>query len=214
MILILLGPPGAGKGSQAKLIVDEFKIDHISTGDIFRKNIKEETKLGLKVKDIIARGDLVSDDLTNELVFDRLSNEGSKNGFMLDGYPRNINQAEALDKWLKENNKELTEVILIDADVDVLIDRISGRRICKNCGATYHVTNHPTKVEGVCDVCGSHDIVQRPDDNEETARERIEVYNRQTSPLIKYYEQSGKLLKFDGNRELGEVYEQIRNSLK
>lgn len=214
MILILLGPPGAGKGSQAKLIVDEFKIDHISTGDIFRKNIKEETKLGLKVKDIIARGDLVSDDLTNELVFDRLSSEGSKNGFMLDGYPRNINQAEALDKWLKENNKELTEVILIDADVDVLIDRISGRRICKNCGATYHVTNHPTKVEGVCDVCGSHDIVQRPDDNEETARERIEVYNRQTSPLIKYYEQSGKLLKFDGNKELGEVYEQIRNSLK
>lgn len=214
MILILLGPPGAGKGSQAKLIVDEFKIDHISTGDIFRKNIKEETKLGLKVKDIIARGDLVSDDLTNELVFDRLSSEGSKNGFMLDGYPRNINQAEALDKWLKENNKELTEVILIDADVDVLIDRISGRRICKNCGATYHVTNHPTKVDGVCDVCGSHDIVQRPDDNEETARERIEVYNRQTSPLIKYYEQSGKLLKFDGNKELGEVYEQIRNSLK
>lgn len=214
MILILLGPPGAGKGSQAKLIVDEFKIDHISTGDIFRKNIKEETKLGLKVKDIIARGDLVSDDLTNELVFDRLSSEGSKNGFMLDGYPRNINQAEALDKWLKENNKELTEVILIDADVDVLIDRISGRRICKNCGATYHVTNHPTKVEGVCDVCGSHDIVQRPDDNEETARERIEVYNRQTSPLIKYYEKSGKLLKFDGNKELGEVYEQIRNSLK
>lgn len=214
MILILLGPPGAGKGSQAKLIVDEFKIDHISTGDIFRKNIKEETKLGLKVKDIIAKGDLVSDDLTNELVFDRLSSEGSKNGFMLDGYPRNINQAEALDKWLKENNKELTEVILIDADVDVLIDRISGRRICKNCGATYHVTNHPTKVEGVCDVCGSHDIVQRPDDNEETARERIEVYNRQTSPLIKYYEQSGKLLKFDGNKELGEVYEQIRNSLK
>ena len=213
MILILLGPPGAGKGSQAKLIVDEFKVNHISTGDIFRKNIKEETDLGLKVKDIIAKGELVSDELTNELVFETLSNENTPAGFMLDGYPRNINQAKALDKWLEENDKEVTEVILVDADVDVLIERISGRRVCKNCGATYHVKNLPPKVEGICDVCGN-ELVQRPDDNEETARDRIEVYNEQTSPLIDYYEKSGRLARFDGNEDIDVVYENVRNSLK
>lgn len=214
MILILLGPPGAGKGSQASLIVDEFGVDHISTGDIFRSNIKNETELGLKVKDIIARGELVSDELTNELVFDRLSNDSSEKGFMLDGYPRNLNQAKALDKWLEENEKELTGVILIDASEETLISRIAGRRVCKNCGATYHIINHPTKVEGVCDECGSHDIVQRPDDNEETAKDRIEVYNKQTSPLIDYYEESGKLKRFDGNKEIDEVFEHVRDSLK
>ena len=214
MILILLGPPGAGKGSQASLIVEEFGVDHISTGDIFRSNIKNETELGLKVKDIIARGELVSDELTNELVFDRLTNDSSEKGFMLDGYPRNLNQAKALDKWLEENDKELTEVILIDASEDTLISRIAGRRVCKNCGATYHIINHPTKVEGVCDECGSHDLIQRPDDNEETAKDRIEVYNKQTSPLIEYYEESGKLKRFDGNKEIDEVFEYVRDSLK
>lgn len=213
MILILLGPPGAGKGSQATKIINEFGVTHISTGDIFRKNIKEETELGLKVKEIIASGSLVSDELTNELVFDRLANENSESGFMLDGYPRNINQAKALDEWLSKNNKELTKVIYIDADIEVLISRISGRRVCKNCGATYHVTNLPPKVEGVCDVCGSQ-LVQRPDDNEETARQRIEIYEEQTSPLINYYEKVGKLQKFNGNNEIDEVYVEIENSLK
>lgn len=213
MILILLGPPGAGKGSQATKIINEFGVTHISTGDIFRKNIKEETELGLKVKEIIASGSLVSDELTNELVFDRLANENSEAGFMLDGYPRNINQAKALDEWLSKNNKELTKVIYIDADIEVLISRISGRRVCKNCGATYHVTNLPPKVEGICDVCGSQ-LVQRPDDNEETARQRIEIYEEQTSPLINYYEKVGKLQKFNGNNEIDEVYVEIENSLK
>ncbi|MFM1525632.1 MULTISPECIES: adenylate kinase [Helcococcus] len=213
MILILLGPPGAGKGSQATKIINEFGVTHISTGDIFRKNIKEETELGLKVKEIIASGSLVSDELTNELVFDRLANENSESGFMLDGYPRNINQAKALDEWLSKNNKELTKVIYIDADIEVLISRISGRRVCKNCGATYHVTNLPPKVEGICDVCGSQ-LVQRPDDNEETARQRIEIYEEQTSPLINYYEKVGKLQKFNGNNEIDEVYVEIENSLK
>lgn len=213
MILILLGPPGAGKGSQATKIINEFSVTHISTGDIFRKNIKEETELGLKVKEIIASGSLVSDELTNELVFDRLANENSEAGFMLDGYPRNINQAKALDEWLSKNNKELTKVIYIDADIEVLISRISGRRVCKNCGATYHVTNLPPKVEGICDVCGSQ-LVQRPDDNEETARQRIEIYEEQTSPLINYYEEVGKLQKFNGNNEIDEVYVEIENSLK
>ncbi|MFL8905849.1 adenylate kinase [Helcococcus kunzii] len=213
MILILLGPPGVGKGSQANKIIDGFGVTHISTGDTFRKNIKEETELGLKVKEIIAAGELVSDDLTNELVFDRLSNETSENGFMLDGYPRNINQAEALDKWLSENGKELTKVIYIDADKDVLISRIAGRRVCKNCGATYHVVNHPPKEEGICDICGGT-LIQRPDDNEETAKSRIEIYEEQTSPLVEYYTKSGKLQRFNGNNEIEEVYLEIENSLK
>lgn len=213
MILILLGPPGAGKGSQAAKIIEEFGVTHISTGDIFRKNIKEGTELGQKVKKIIESGSLVSDDLTNELVFDRLANENSEAGFMLDGYPRNINQAEALDSWLEEHDKEITEVVYIEASTETLIERISGRRVCKNCGATYHIKNHPPKVDGICDVCGS-ELVQRPDDNEETALDRIEVYNRQTSPLIDYYEKSGKLHRFNGNLEIDEVYEDVRNSLK
>lgn len=213
MILILLGPPGAGKGSQASKIIEEFGVTHISTGDIFRKNIKEGTELGQEVKKIIEAGSLVSDDLTNELVFDRLAKENSKSGFMLDGYPRNINQAEALDSWLKEHDKEITKVIYIEASNETLIGRISGRRVCKNCGATYHIKNHPPKVDGICDVCGS-ELVQRPDDNEETALDRIEVYNRQTSPLIDYYEKSGVLHRFNGNLEIDEVYEDVRNSLK
>lgn len=213
MILILLGPPGVGKGSQAAKIIEEFGVTHISTGDIFRKNIKENTELGQKVKNIIESGSLVSDDLTNELVFDRLAGENSEEGFMLDGYPRNINQAEALDSWLEEHDKEITKVIYIDASTETLIKRISGRRVCKNCGATYHIKNHPPKVDGICDVCGS-ELVQRPDDNEETALDRIEVYNRQTSPLIDYYEKSGKLHRFNGNLEIDEVYEDVRNSLK
>lgn len=213
MILILLGPPGAGKGSQAKKLVEGFNLNHISTGDIFRKNIKEETKLGLKVKEIIASGELVSDELTNELVFDKLSNEEFEDGFMLDGYPRNLNQAKALDKWLEENDKELTQVVYIDADEDVLISRISGRRVCKNCGATYHVVNHPPKQEGVCDNCGSQ-LIQRPDDNEETAKSRIDIYNKQTSPLIDYYEKGNKLKRYNGNQEIDEVYKVIENSLK
>ncbi len=213
MILILLGPPGAGKGSQASKIIKEFGVTHISTGDIFRKNIKEGTELGQKVKKIIEAGSLVSDDLTNELVFDRLAKENSESGFMLDGYPRNINQAEALDSWLKEHDKEITKVIYIEASNETLIGRISGRRVCKNCGATYHIKNHPPKVDGICDVCGS-ELVQRPDDNEETALDRIEVYNRQTSPLIDYYEKSGVLHRFNGNLEIDEVYEDVRDSLK
>lgn len=213
MILILLGPPGSGKGSQAKRIIQDFGVAYISTGDIFRKNIKEETELGLKVKEIISNGELVSDELTNNLVIDKISSEEFKNGFMLDGWPRNINQAEALDKWLKDTNNDLTEVIYIDADTEVLIKRISGRRVCKNCGSTYHVTNFPPKKEGICDVCGS-ELIQRSDDNEETARQRIEVYEQQTSPLIDYYTDKEKLHRYDGNLEIDDVYKEIKKSLK
>ena len=213
MILILLGPPGAGKGTQAKRMVGDYDILHISTGDIFRENIKNETELGKQVKDILARGDLVSDDLTNGLVFKRLEQSDCANGFLLDGYPRNIAQAEALDEWLEKNNREVTKVIDIQADPEILIKRISGRRVCPNCGHSYHIMNEPPKVEGVCDECGS-DIIQRPDDVEETVKSRIEIYEKQTAPLVDYYENQSKILYFDGNQSIEQVYNDVKNSLE
>lgn len=213
MIYILLGPPGAGKGTQAKRMVADYGIVHISTGDIFRENIKNETELGKKVKDILARGELVSDDLTNGLVFDRLSQEDCKNGFLLDGYPRNLVQAQALDKWLEENSLNLDYVLDIQADKDTLIKRISGRRVCPNCGHSYHITNEAPKVAGVCDECGTN-LIQRPDDSEETVRSRIEIYEMQTKPLVDYYEKQGKILYFDGNQSIEKVYNDVKNSLE
>lgn len=213
MIYILLGPPGAGKGTQAKRMVADYGLVHISTGDIFRSNIKNETELGKQVKDILARGELVSDDLTNDLVFDRLSQEDCKNGFLLDGYPRNLVQAKALDKWLEENSLELDYVLDIQADPETLIKRISGRRVCPNCGQSYHIVNEPPKVEGVCDVCGAN-VIQRPDDREETVKSRIEIYEKQTKPLIDYYQEQGKILYFDGNQSIDKVYNDVKNSLE
>lgn len=213
MITILLGPPGAGKGTQAKRIVEDFQLAHISTGDIFRSNIKNETELGKKVKDILARGELVSDELTNGLVFDRLQQDDCTNGFLLDGYPRNLVQAKALDQWLADKGKELTNVVNIVVPKESLITRISGRRVCPNCGHSYHVVVEPTKVDGICDECGSN-IIQRPDDNEETVKQRIEVYENQTKPLIDYYENSKKLLSFDGDKGIDEVYLDIKSSLE
>lgn len=212
MILILLGPPGAGKGTQAKKIFEDYDLVHVSTGDIFRLNIKNETKLGKKVKDIIASGSLVPDELTNEIVFDRLSQPDCHNGFLLDGYPRNINQAQALDKWLENHNLELTKVLDIAADNDVLIKRISGRRVCPSCGSSYHIVNEPPKVDNICDKCGTS-VIQRPDDNEETIKQRIEIYENQTAPLIEYYENEGKILSLDGNKSIDEVYSVVKNSL-
>lgn len=212
MIYILLGPPGAGKGTQAKKMVADLGIPQISTGDIFRWNIKNETELGKQVKGILDKGEFVSDEITNGLVFDRLSNDDCKKGFILDGYPRNIDQAEALDKWLDENGREVDKVINIQADADFLVQRTAGRRVCPNCGQTYHINNKPTKVEGICDECGTN-IIQRPDDNEETVKSRIEIYESQTSPLISYYERQGKVLNFDGSKSADEVDKDVKNSL-
>lgn len=212
MIYILLGPPGAGKGTQAKRMVADLGIPQISTGDIFRWNIKNETELGKQVKGILDKGEFVSDEITNNLVFDRLSQDDCVKGFILDGYPRNIDQAEALDKWLEENNREVDNVINIQADADFLVKRTAGRRVCPNCGQTYHINNKPAKVEGVCDECGTN-IIQRPDDNEETVKSRIEIYESQTSPLISYYEAQGKVLNFDGSKSADEVDNDVKNSL-
>ena len=212
MRLILLGPPGAGKGTQATNIVKEYGITHISTGDIFRHNIKNQTELGKKVKEFLDNGKLVPDELTIDLVWDRLSKEDCKNGFLLDGFPRTINQAKALQEGLKERGLKLDKVINIDVDKNILVKRLSGRRVCKECGETYHIENKPTKKEGTCDKCSS-EVIQRADDNEITVLERIEVYEKQTFPLIDFYTDLGLILTVDGTLPIEDVFSQIKKSL-
>lgn len=212
MRLILLGPPGAGKGTQASSIVAEYGITHISTGDIFRHNIKNETELGKKVKSYLDKGQLVPDELTIDLVWDRLSKDDCKKGFLLDGFPRTINQAEALQKGLEERGLKLDRVINIDVDKNILVKRLSGRRVCKNCGETYHVDNKPSEKEGVCDKC-SGEVIQRADDNEKTVLDRIEVYEKQTFPLIDFYKNLGLILTVDGTLSIEDVFSQIKESL-
>lgn len=212
MRLILLGPPGAGKGTQAANIVDKYNIPHISTGDIFRKNIKEGTELGRKAKEYIDNGQLVPDSLTIALVEDRLKQDDATDGFLLDGFPRNIKQAEALDDVLKNMDCKLSSVINIAVDPSVLVERAVGRRICKNCGATYHVAFNPSKAEGVCDKC-SGELYQRSDDNEETVSNRINVYSQETAPLIDYYTNQGVIINVDGQKDINLVFEDIASAL-
>ncbi|CEN21381.1 adenylate kinase [Paraclostridium sordellii] len=212
MRIILLGPPGAGKGTQAAGIVEKYNIPHISTGDIFRKNIKEGTELGKKAKGFIDQGLLVPDELTVGLVTDRISQPDCKNGFMLDGFPRNVAQAQHLDKYLKEVGISLDKVVNIEVDKDILVGRAVGRRICKSCGATYHVEFNPPKVDGVCDVCGG-ELYQRADDNEETVSKRIQVYLDETKPLVNYYSQEGIIANINGQQSIDKVFTDIVNAL-
>lgn len=212
MKLVLLGPPGAGKGTQASGIAEKYQIQHISTGDIFRYNIKNETELGKEVKGYLDAGELVPDELTCRVVWSRLDQEDCKNGFLLDGFPRTIAQAEALNQGLIERETALDCVINIAVNPDILISRLAGRRTCKDCGEPYHVDNRPPKVEGVCDVCGGQ-VIQRPDDNEQTVRNRISVYEEQTSPLIAYYEKQGILLTVNGEEPVEKVQQDIFNAL-
>ena len=212
MRLILLGPPGVGKGTQASNIVEKYDIPHISTGDMFRTNIKSNTPLGIEAKGYMDKGLLVPDELVISMVKDRLLEEDCKDGFLLDGFPRTIDQGVALDKELHEMNIKLDKVVNIQADKDVLIKRITGRRVCKSCGATYHVTNLPPKVEGICDIDGG-ELYQREDDKIETVATRIEVYFKQTEPLIDYYRQKDLILDVDGTRGIKEIFETIVSSL-
>ncbi len=212
MKLILLGPPGAGKGTQASEIVKKYNVPHISTGDIFRKNIKEGTQLGLKAKEYMDKGLLVPDELVVEIVKDRLLEDDCKSGFLLDGFPRTVVQAQALDKVLTESNMNLDKVINIQVDKTVLVDRAVGRRICKNCGATFHIKYNPSKVDGKCDVCQG-DLYQRADDNEETVSKRIQVYLDQTEPLIGYYTEQSIISTIDGQQSIDKVFQNIALAL-
>ena len=213
MRLILLGPPGAGKGTQAKRVIEEFDIPHISTGDIFRKNIKEKTELGQKVEGLLAEGKLVPDELTIEIVWDRLDQEDCKNGFLLDGFPRTIPQAEALDEGLAKRGLKLDRVLNIDVDTDSLVKRLSGRRVCPNCGASYHIDNNPPKVEGICDVCQTP-VIQREDDKEETVLDRIKVYDSQTKPLVDFYNKQDLVFTVDGTLPIDEITNKLVTELK
>lgn len=213
MRLILLGPPGAGKGTQAKRVIEEFDIPHISTGDIFRKNIKEKTELGQKVEGLLAEGKLVPDELTIEIVWDRLDQEDCKNGFLLDGFPRTIPQAEALDEGLAKRGLKLDRVLNIDVDKDSLVKRLSGRRVCPNCGASYHIDNNPPKVEGICDICQTP-VIQREDDKEQTVLDRIKVYDSQTKPLVDFYNKQDLVFTVDGTLPIDEITNKLVTELK
>lgn len=212
MKVILLGPPGAGKGTQAKQISNKYNIPHISTGDIFRKNISEKTPLGIKAKEYIDSGLLVPDELTINIVKDRLDQEDCRSGFLLDGFPRTVEQAEALDSFLNGKNDKIDTALLIDVPKESILERMTGRRVCPSCGASYHIIFNPTKVEGKCDVC-KNDVIQRKDDSEETVKERLDVYERQTQPLVQYYESENVLSVVDGSKDINVVFEDITNIL-
>ena len=208
MKIIMLGAPGAGKGTQAKQIADKYSIPHISTGDIFRANIKNGTELGKKAKQYMDQGALVPDELTCDLVMDRIQQDDCKNGFVLDGFPRTIPQAEALDAALGKINEKMDYAIDVDVPDENIVNHMSGRRACLNCGATYHLISIPPKVEGICDRCGS-EIVLREDDKPETVQKRLKVYHEQTQPLIDYYKNQGILKSVDGTQPMDEVFEAI-----
>ncbi len=212
MRLVLLGPPGVGKGTQASSIVKKYDVPHISTGDIFRANIKQGTDLGLKAKEYMDKGLLVPDELVVSIVKDRLTEDDCKNGFLLDGFPRTIEQADALDDELKDMGIKLDKVINLRADKDILLERVVGRRICKTCGATYHIKFNPPKVEGLCDL-DQGELYQREDDTEETVSTRIEVYGKETQPLIDYYSDKDLLVDIDGTQPIDKIFETIVEAL-
>lgn len=211
--IILLGAPGVGKGTQAKLICDTFRIPHISTGDIFRSNIREKTLLGIQAKEYIEKGDLVPDELTISIVKDRLMKQDCREGFLLDGFPRNLHQARELEFILAGSKQCLDKVLLIDIPRHLILERVVGRRFCTQCGASYHITFNPSKAEGICDACGGT-LMQRHDDTKEIVSERLSVYHRTVKPLVDYYSALGILYKVQGNNAIDEVFSSIYNSLQ
>lgn len=212
MRIVLLGAPGAGKGTQAQSISNKYKIPHISTGDIFRKNISEGTVLGKTAKRYMDAGQLVPDQLTLDLIEDRLKQADCKNGYLLDGYPRTVVQAEFLEALLKQHNRALDAALLIAVPREVIIERLSGRRVCQSCGATFHVKNKPPAKKDICDVCGNH-LIHRADDSRETVEARLDVYEDQTSPLIKFYEDRGILKAVDGTQAINQIFKEITEIL-
>lgn len=214
MNIILMGLPGAGKGTQAEKIVDTYHFPHISTGDMFRAAIKNETPLGLEAKSYIDKGELVPDNVTNGIVKERLSNPDTENGFLLDGFPRTLKQAETLDVILSELDKKIDAVINIDVNPEVLMARLTGRIICRECGATYHKLNNPPKTEGTCDRCGHHEFYQREDDKPETVENRIQINLKQAQPLLDYYEDKGLLFNVNGENDIDVVFETVQKIIE
>lgn len=209
MKIIMLGAPGAGKGSQASRIAKEYQLPHISTGDIFRANLKEETELGKRAKSFMDKGELVPDDITIAMLLDRIHKEDCKNGYILDGFPRTIPQAEALKEALAKKDEKIDLALDVEASDELIIKRMAGRRTCPACGAIYHIVTLPPKTEGICDRCGA-DLIQRKDDNEETVKNRLKIYHEVTEPLISYYKKEGILEEIDGAEELDKVFEKVK----
>lgn len=208
MKIIMLGAPGAGKGTQAKMIAEKYGIPHVSTGDIFRANIKNGTQLGMEAKQYMDQGLLVPDELTVKILLDRVANEDCKNGYVLDGFPRTIPQAEVLDKALAELGDKIDYAINVDVPDENIVKRMGGRRACLSCGATYHIEHVPPKTEGICDSCGQ-ELVLRDDDKPETVQNRLNVYHEQTQPLIEFYSAKDVLKTVDGTMDMKDVFEAI-----
>jgi len=210
-IIILLGPPGAGKGTVGERLSEILNLPLISTGDLLRENVKEKTILGIRAKEYMDKGELVPDEIVMSVLMERIKRDDCKDGFLLDGFPRNINQAEILEKFI--NGDDEIKVIYLEADDDFLVKRLSNRRICENCGAIYHLINIPPKVDGICDKCGGK-LIQRDDDKEEVVRNRLKVYHNLTSPLLDYYRKKGNLYKVRGDGKLEETISEILKILK
>ncbi len=210
--VILLGPPASGKGTQAAILKDYLGLPHVASGDLFRYNLKHQTPLGLQAKTYMDRGALVPDDVTIAMVLDRLAQEDCAGGALLDGFPRTLAQAQALDHALAEHGRRISRVLNIQVPDDVLVERVSGRRICRTCGETYHIRFKPPKTPGVCDLDGG-ELYQRDDDKPETVRNRLSVYWKQTSPLVDYYRQQGVLVDIDGNQPIEDVTAQLKEAL-
>ena len=208
MKIIMLGAPGAGKGTQAAQIAEKYGIPHISTGDIFRANLKQGTPLGLKAKEYMDKGLLVPDELTCDLVVDRIAQPDAANGYVLDGFPRTIPQAEALTEALKARGEKVDYAIDVEVPDENIVNRMGGRRACVTCGATYHIEFNPPKVEGICDTCGG-ELILREDDKPETVQNRLKVYHDQTQPLIEYYQAEGVLREVDGTQDINKVFADI-----
>ncbi|WP_066366401.1 adenylate kinase [Neobacillus fumarioli] len=213
MNLVLMGLPGAGKGTQAEKIVEQYGIPHISTGDMFRAAMKEGTELGLKAKSFMDKGELVPDEVTIGIVRERLAKDDCQNGFLLDGFPRTVLQAEALEALLSELNKKIDFVINISVDKSILMERLTGRRICKECGATYHLVFNPPAKEGICDRCGG-ELYQRADDHAETVKNRLDVNIKQQEPLLTFYETKGYLRTINGQQDINKVFADIQDLLR
>jgi adenylate kinase len=213
MFFILLGAPGAGKGTQADIIVKEMGLPHVASGDLFRQALKDETPLGKQAESYMKAGKLVPDEITIKMILERIAQPDCKNGCVFDGFPRTLEQAKALDVALEKEGKSIEKAIYIEVPEEALLDRLTGRYVCRVCQSPYHIKNSPPKKKGVCDKC-SGELYQRPDDKEETIRERLKVYFAQTMPLLEYYEKKGKLLRVNGNQHIDEVGKEIVKFLK